>query len=170
MATQSGWLSTYHNSSVCDLGVTCVNGTVVTPTRTASPGQSSRPEPEAHDPSPTVPSPADACATIEGASLIADDDTYLGEITNKYASDSIYNQYGSHGSPYASESIWNQYGTYGSEYSSSSPWNRYSSSGQLIIKNGSVLGRLTVNEHVDCAVNPTILGAVCYDSNRGNPN
>ena len=44
---------------------------------------------------------------------------YLGKlVTNKYDTDSIWNEYGTYGSQYSSNSIWNEYGTYGSAYSS----------------------------------------------------
>ncbi len=54
----------------------------------------------------------DLCQLIAGASVVADDGTFLGKLSNRYSSDSILNEYGTHGSPYSSESIWNQYGTY----------------------------------------------------------
>jgi hypothetical protein len=50
-----------------------------------------------------------------GATIYANDGTYLGLITtSKYHSDSIINDYGTYGSKYNSTSIRNTYGTYGS--------------------------------------------------------
>ena len=151
-------------------GVTCAYGRVVSsptqaPTRPAP--AAPRPQPAPADPSSSV---ADAYALINGASIYADDDKYLGKLTSKFSSDSIYNEFGTHGSDFSSDSIWNQFGTYGSEFSSSSPWNEFSSSGPTIIKNGQVIGRLTINEFVQGGVSPTTVGAMCFDVERGNPN
>jgi hypothetical protein len=91
-------------------------------------------------------------------SLYSDENTrvYLGKLTtNKYDSDSIFNEYGTYGSRYSSKSIWNEYGTYGGKYSSYSPFNKYSSSGPLIIDgNGYIIGRLTVNSYTIGAISP----------------
>lgn len=90
-----------------------------------------------------------------GASIVAEDGTYLGKISrSKYESNSILNNYGSHGGKYSSHSIFNKYGSYGGKYSSYSPFNKYSSSPPKIVKNGRVLGLLTVNKHLTGAVNP----------------
>lgn len=95
-----------------------------------------------------------------GAKVIADDDkhTYLGQIDDEFSPDSIFNQYGTHGSKYSSESIHNDYGSFGGEYSGASPFNKYSSTPPLIVKNGKVIGRLTVNKSVAGAVDPKWLG------------
>lgn len=97
------------------------------------------------------------CQIVSGASVIAEDGTFLGKLTNQYSSDSVLNEYGSHGSQYSSESIWNQYGSYGSEYSSQSPFNRYTFSPPILVKGGKVIGHLTVNKSVKAAVNPHIV-------------
>ena len=48
--------------------------------------------------------------------LYTEDNQFLGcWRCGQYNSDSICNEYGSHGSEYNSNSIWNEYGTYGSE-------------------------------------------------------
>jgi hypothetical protein len=47
-----------------------------------------------------------------------DHKTYLGCLScNEYASDSVFNSYGSNGSAYSSQSIWNHYSEFGSAYS-----------------------------------------------------
>lgn len=92
-----------------------------------------------------------------GSVIIAEDGTYLGRITNKYDSDSIFNEYGQYGSKYSSKSIWNEYGAYGSPYSLYSPFNKYTSSPPGIYKNGSLIGYLTVNKYITDAINPYIL-------------
>ena len=78
-----------------------------------------------------------------------DHKTYLGCLNcNEYATDSVFNSYGAHGSPYSSESIWNHYGQYGSPYSTYSACNPYASDPPVIVdQNGAYYGRLTVNEY-----------------------
>lgn len=77
-------------------------------------------------------------------------DVYLGSLnTNRYDSNSIWNQYGTYGSRYSSTSIWNEYGTYGSEYSSYSPWNQYASTPPVIVdKDGKFYGYFSKNEYI----------------------
>lgn len=76
-------------------------------------------------------------------------DVYLGCLTcSPYDSDSIWNEYGSHGSQYSSESIWNEYGQYGGEYSSYSPFNPYTQTPPIIVdKSGNSYGYLTANQY-----------------------
>ena len=97
--------------------------------------------------------------TYGGAKVVADDDnhTYLGEIDDEFSYDSIFNDYGTYGSEYSSDSIWNDYGQFGGEYSLYSPLNRYSTTPPLILKNGRVIGRLTINKYVAGAVDPNWL-------------
>jgi len=73
--------------------------------------------------------------------------TYLGCLNcSEYASDSVLNRYGPHGSPYATDSIFNRYGTYGSPYSTSSPCSPYGGDPPVIVdEGGNSYGRLTVN-------------------------
>jgi len=94
---------------------------------------------------------------LEGSIIIAEDGTYLGKITNKYSSESIFNDYGTFGSLYSSKSIWNEYGTYGSPYSSYSPFNKYTSTPPGIYKDGTLIGYLTVNKYITGAINPYAL-------------
>lgn len=74
-------------------------------------------------------------------------ETYLGCLNcSQYASDSVFNAYGTHGSPYSSDSIWNKYGTFGSPYSSESACNPYATDPPVIVdQDGSYYGRLTLN-------------------------
>ncbi|MFA4907311.1 MAG: hypothetical protein WC602_03505 [archaeon] len=94
-----------------------------------------------------------------GSAVIADNSkkTYLGQIDDEFSSESIFNEYGTYGNKYASQSIWNEYGQYGGMYSSYSPFNNYSSIPPLIVKNGQVIGRLTVNKYLTIAVDPNWL-------------
>jgi hypothetical protein len=76
-----------------------------------------------------------------------DHKTYLGCLNcNEYASDSLFNSYGSHGSPYQSDSIWNHYSEFGSPYSTYSACNPYATDPPVIVdQNGTYYGRLTLN-------------------------
>lgn len=90
--------------------------------------------------------------------LIADnnDKTYLGKLTtNKFDSDSIFNEFGTYGSNFSIYSIWNEFGTYGSKFSIYSPFNQFSTTPPLMIDgNGNVLGRLSINSFVIGAISP----------------
>lgn len=67
---------------------------------------------------------------------------------SKYDPNSIFNAYGTHGSPYGAESIFNRYGEYGSPYSSSSACNQYASDPPIIVdREGNSYGRLTLNRY-----------------------
>ncbi len=99
----------------------------------------------------------DLCQIISGASVIADDGKFLGKLNSQYSSDSILNEYGTHGSQYSSDSIWNQYGTYGSAYSSLSPFNQYASTPPVLVKGGKVIALLTANKNLRGAVNPYVI-------------
>gem|GEM_PF-5369963 len=129
--------------------------TSVTPDTPTTPNTLNTPT-TPNEPLPNVTAPA---YQIKGPLILVADDgkyTYLGKLTtNKYDSDSIFNEYGSYGSKYSSESIWNTYGTYGSKYSSYSPFNSYTSTPPMIIDgNYNIVGRLTVNKYVTGAVSP----------------
>ena len=89
--------------------------------------------------------------------MVAQDGQYLGKIESPYAIDSILNVDGLYGSEYSTTSIWNEYGMYGGEYSLYSPFNEYTSSPPYIMKDGKVIGLLTVNEYLAGAVNPWLL-------------
>jgi hypothetical protein len=82
---------------------------------------------------------------------------YLGTISNEFDIDSIFNKYGQYGSRYGVDSIWNQYGSYGSDFSLHSPFNEFSIDAPIILKDGKVAGRLTVNKSVSGAVDPSWL-------------
>lgn len=78
-----------------------------------------------------------------------DHKTYLGCLNcSQYATDSIFNEYGQHGSRYSSESIWNHYSDYGSAYSSYGACNAYASDPPVIVDGaGRYFGRLTLNTY-----------------------
>jgi hypothetical protein len=78
-----------------------------------------------------------------------DHKTYLGCLNcNQYASDSIFNSYGEHGSAYSSQSIWNHYSEFGSAYSMFGACNRYATDPPVIVDHeGTYYGRLTLNQY-----------------------
>jgi hypothetical protein len=78
-----------------------------------------------------------------------DHKTYLGCLNcSQYTADSIFNEYGQHGSRYASESIWNHYSEFGSAYSSYGACNAYASDPPVIVDSaGRYFGRLTLNTY-----------------------
>ena len=75
--------------------------------------------------------------------------TYLGCLNcADYATDSISNEYGTHGSQYSSDSIKNHYSQYGSAYSIYSSCSPYATDPPVIVdSNGNYYGRLTLNEY-----------------------
>lgn len=75
--------------------------------------------------------------------------TYLGCLNcSEYASDSVLNEYGEHGSRYSSSSIWNHFNEFGSAYSNFGACNAYASDPPVIVDSaGSFYGRLTLNQY-----------------------
>jgi hypothetical protein len=75
--------------------------------------------------------------------------TYLGCLNcSQYEADSVFNQYGEHGSRYSNASIWNHYGDFGSAYSTNSACSPYATDPPVIIDpNGNAYGRVTVNQY-----------------------
>ena|SRR5438034_7943010 len=75
--------------------------------------------------------------------------TYLGCLScSKYDAESVFNEYGAHGSQYGAESIMNPYSEFGSPYSATSACNPYASDPPVIVDgNGVYYGRLTVNTY-----------------------
>jgi len=105
-----------------------------------------------------VPALADTPGIRGPLMLFADDAnyTYLGQLTaNKYTVDSVFNEYGLHGSKYSVNSIMNEYGLYGGKYSAYSPFNEYSTLAPIIVDaDGDIVGRLSANKAVVGAVSP----------------
>lgn len=126
-------------------------------------------QPTSKSPMPQTPASesatADAIRLLSGAKLISDEDepAFLGRIGDAYESDSIFNEYGTHGSEYSSESIWNEYARYGGKFSLYSAFNDIAQHPPLIIKDGRVIGRLTVNDLLPGAINPWVLKAIFGD-------
>jgi len=85
------------------------------------------------------------CSLIAGASVYGDDGVFLGKLTNRFDSQSIYNEFGTYGSEFSSLSIYNRFGKYGSPYSALSAFNSLASRPPVLVKNGSALAYFTVN-------------------------
>lgn len=96
---------------------------------------------------------------FNGASIIADDgeQTFLGKIETTFAINSIFNKVGHYGSEVGLKSIWNEVSRYGSEVAMHSPFNEITLSPPFIVKNGKVIGRLTVNDGLPGTVDPNWL-------------
>lgn len=103
------------------------------------------------------------CTQVDGAKLLAQDskNTYLGKLTNNFDSESIFNEFGNYGSEFSSTSIWNEFGNFGSEFSTFSPFNEFTSTPPMIIKDGRIIGYLSVNQAFQNSVSPNLLKAMC---------
>ena len=75
--------------------------------------------------------------------------TYLGCLScSEYATDSVFNVYGDHGSRYSEASIWNHYSDFGSRYSDYGACNPYANDPPVIVDSeGEFYGRLTLNAY-----------------------
>ena len=84
---------------------------------------------------------------------------FLGCINcSKYDSGSVFNPYGTYGSPYGSESVFNKYGDYGSRYSNYSPCNPYASEPPAVVdRGGNFYGYLTLNHYNSPVRNDAII-------------
>ncbi|HIF9199300.1 TPA: hypothetical protein ACX6QC_000697 [Photobacterium damselae] len=107
----------------------------------------------------------EVCEIVRGAQVIAQDsqNTYLGDISNSYNSDSIFNEYGNFGSEYSDKSVFNSYGNFGSEYNEYSATNSYSSKPPMLIKNQKLIGYLSANKSIGNTISPNLLKALCAD-------
>ena len=75
--------------------------------------------------------------------------SYLGCLScSQYDMDSVFNQYGSHGSRYQTDSIFNPYGELGSKYSNYGACSPYATDPPVIVDgSGTFFGKLTVNRY-----------------------
>ncbi len=108
----------------------------------------------------------EVCDIINGAVIIAQDsnNTFLGKVTNKFDSQSIFNEFGTYGNEFSSKSIWNEFSTFGNEFNSNSPFNAFSSSPPMLIKNRKILGYLSANKSIKASISPNLLKALCKDA------
>lgn len=99
------------------------------------------------------------CMAMEGAEVFAADGVFLGTISSRHESDSIFNESGKHGGSYSSTSIWNEHGSYGGRHADMSPFNSFASSPPLIFKDGVQVATLTVSSDGVAGVNPLVIGS-----------
>ena len=94
----------------------------------------------------TPPTNFDNLNYLEGAIIVANDNQYLGKISqNQYDLDSISNRFGTYGSEFSLYSIFNSFGTYGSQFSILSPFNQFTTTPPKIYKNDTFVAYLTIN-------------------------
>ena len=66
---------------------------------------------------------------------------------NQFASDSVFNQFGTYGSPFSTTSVWNQFSPYGSPFSNDSACNPFASNPpQLVNRANNTYTELTLNQ------------------------
>jgi hypothetical protein len=92
------------------------------------------------------------CIDLDGAYIIANDNQYLGFFGNNFASESIYNDFGTFGSQFSTLSVRNQFSSYGSQFNSLSATNEFTSTPPYILKYGEVIARLSANAFVAGAI------------------
>ena len=91
---------------------------------------------------------------LEELIIVSDDGKFLGSFEDQYATNSVYNKYGTYGSKFDSSSIFNKYGDYGSDYSDKSPFNDYANKAPwLMDRNGRRYGRLSTNRYASGVTN-----------------
>ena len=104
--------------------------------------------------SETTPVPSFMTYSVTGVSSppgydyahVVGDGTFLGDVsTNQFASDSVLNTFGSHGSEFSSSSIRNDLSRYGNSFSSVSAYNTFASSPPIIYINSTPVCYLTKN-------------------------
>jgi len=107
-------------------------------------------------PTKATPITQPTCANLSGARLFSqeDDPVYLGFFGSSFASESVNNTAGSFGSSFRTNSIRNNLGRYGSNTSSTSHFNNVASRPPIIVKDGYVIGLLTVNNVATAADYP----------------
>lgn len=78
--------------------------------------------------------------------IIAKDGAFLGHLEpNKFAPDSIFNDFGRHGGEFAQASIFNQFGQHGGKFSQGSPFNEFAANPPMVYYQGRAIFYLTRN-------------------------
>jgi hypothetical protein len=102
-----------------------------------------------------VNDPLGGLVSLAGRKLMAfggpSHEIYLGCLNcSEFASDSVFNEFGAHGSEFRTNSLLNQFGRFGSPYSGNSACNPYASDPPVVVDNkGNYYGRLTINAYKD---------------------
>lgn len=95
-------------------------------------------------------------AVVYAIDHVTKDQIYLGRITDRYHPESIFNEFGRHGSKYGTASIWNEYGRFGTR-DSRGALNEYATNPPYIFKDSRPIGRLTINQYIPGSVSPYYL-------------
>ncbi len=82
---------------------------------------------------------------------------FLGRIEHKSNAESIFSDIGIYGTQYGMYSIWNESGVFGGNFSLYSAFSEIANKPPLIIKDGTVIGYLSVNKTQQGAMNPHLL-------------
>ncbi|RYD15767.1 MAG: hypothetical protein EOP90_07420 [Lysobacteraceae bacterium] len=103
------------------------------------------------------------CQELDGAKIFSQEQpsVYLGFFGNKFASDSVNNQFGDYGSPFSNESVRNQFGPYGSPFDTYSARNRFSTSPPVIVRGDDPLAFLSTNTLLSPRVSLDEVDAAC---------
>ncbi len=112
-----------------------------------------------HDVSRSSGSGTDVVCELSDAKIFAQDKegTYLGKICNEYDSESIFNEFGRYGSEFGTNSIWNKLSEYGNQHSAFSPFNPTALNPPKIVKEGKVIGFLSIRNLGAPAFSPLYL-------------
>jgi hypothetical protein len=95
---------------------------------------------------------------LPGLLIIANDGQYLGVIsTDRFASDSIMNEFGTYGSRFSAYSIMNRFGAYGSGFSPLSPFNDFAATPPVVVSGSGPVAYLTTNRLLVPRVDPHAL-------------
>ena len=87
--------------------------------------------------------------------IVAADGQFLGQLSsNKFMTESVFNEYGAYGSKYSSTSIFNHFCPYGSPYNQLSPFNQYSNNPPSVYFRGYLLAYLTLNRFINNRIDP----------------
>ena len=91
------------------------------------------------------------------AQVLADDGTFLGDLTNRFGLKSIGNDVGQHGSTVATKSMYNTVGQYGGSVGQYSPFNEVCTHPPKLLFHGEFVCFVTVNTTKSPRVNPDVL-------------
>jgi hypothetical protein len=92
---------------------------------------------------------------LQGCTLVAEDGTFLGRISRDHSDpESLATATGEYGSPFAEHSIFNAAGRYGSSGSDFSPFHPTTRHPPRILREGEVLGYLSVNPQLPDRIHP----------------
>jgi len=108
----------------------------------------------------------EGCEPFRGALIIGQDadHTYLGKIANNSDGDSIFNDFSPYGDPLSPKSIWNEFSTFGNSFNGLSPFNESSATPPEIVKDGSMIGYLSMNKNVKNSISPNALKELCKEA------